>query len=130
MNTTSLSIKTGNGKGLTLTDDEAIRNIIGDTPAYWIDFDDKDTWFQDPELTVPALYREDVRYVKNKAGPGYMQIVGIEKDNQDRHYVESSDDISLHSYLLTNRPLHLLNNLEAIEQRFMQDMGIYPKVQE
>jgi len=113
-----------------MTDDEAIRNIIGDTPAYWIDFEDKDTWFQDPELTVPALYREDVRYVKNKAGPGYMQIVSIEKDNQDRHYVESSDDISLHSYLLTNRPLHLLNNLEAIEQRFMQDMGIYPKVQE
>lgn len=113
-----------------MTDDEAIRNIIGDTPAYWIDFDDKGTWFQDDALTIPALYREDVRYVKNKAGPGYMQIVSIEKDNQDRHYVESSDGISVRSHLLTNRPLHLLNNLEAMEQRFMQDMGISPKVQE
>ena len=128
MNTTSLSTKTGNGKDLTLTD-EAIRKIIGDTPSWWIDFDDKGTWFQDLEMTIPALCREDVRYVKNKAGPGYMKIVSIEKDNQDRHYVESSDGISVHSHLLTNRPLQLLNNLEAIEQRFMQDMGIYPKVQ-
>ena len=67
--------------------DEAIRKIIGGTPACWIDFNDRDTWFQDRELTVPALYREDVRYVKNKVGPGYVEVDSLDYDEQGRYYI-------------------------------------------
>ena len=94
--------------------------------ACWYDFDDKSTWFQDDALTVPALQPEDVRYVKNKVGPGYMKIVRVEKDSQGRHYVESSSSVNMYTSFSTNKPLPL-NDLEAIEQRFMRDMGIFPK---
>lgn len=94
--------------------------------ACWYDFDDKSTWFQDDALTVPALQPEDVRYVKNKVGPGYMKIVRVEKDSQGRHYVESSSSVNMYTSLSTNKPLPL-NDLEALEQRFMRDMGMFEK---
>jgi len=95
--------------------------------ACWYDFNDKSTWFQDDALTVPALRQEDVRYVKNKVGPGYMNVGGVEKDDQGRHYVDGSGSGGgMHTSFSTNKPLSL-NDLEAIEQRFMRDMGIFPK---
>jgi len=76
---------------LTLTD-EAIRKIIGNTLATWFDYGDKDTWFKDPELTVPAIYPEDVRYVKNKAGPGCVKVDLIGVDEEGRHCVPYNYD--------------------------------------
>lgn len=66
--------------------DEAIRKIIGNTLAKWFDYGDKDTWFKDPELSVPAIYPEDVRYVKDKVGPGYVKVERIEMDEHGRYY--------------------------------------------
>ena len=94
--------------------------------ACWYDFNDKSTWFQDDALTAPAFRPEDVRYVKNKVGPGYMKIVRVEKDSQGRHYVESSSSVNMYTSLSTNKPLPL-NDLEALEQRFMRDMGMFEK---
>lgn len=106
-------------KSMTKTDG-FIKKLANGYDACWYDFDDKSTWFQDEALTVPALQRGDVRYVKNKAGPGYMKIVCVEKDSQGRHYVESSSSVSMHTHFLTDNLLPL-NDLEALEQRFMRD---------
>ena len=111
-----------------MTDNELIARLR--ERGCWYDFNDKSTWFQDEDLTVPALQPEDVRYVKNKIGPGYMKTVLVEKDGQDRYFVDCSGAINMYTYFLANKPIQLLSNLEAMEQRFMQDMGIYPKVQE
>ena len=92
----------------------------------WYDFADKSTWFQDHALTVPALQPEDVRYVKNKIGPGYSKIERIEVDGQGRYCVECSSSVSMHTYFLADNPLPL-SDLEALEQRFMRDMGISTK---
>jgi len=91
VNITYLSTKTGSGRGLTLTD-EAIRKIIGDTTSTWIDFSDKDTWFKDPELTIFAIYPEDVRYVKNKSGPGHVKVDFLQVNEQGRYYIECDYD--------------------------------------
>jgi len=108
-------------KSMTKTDG-FIKKLADGYDACWYDFDDKSTWFQDEALTVSALQREDVRYVKNKAGPGYMKIVSVEKDSQGRHYIDSSSSVNMYTSLSTNKPLPL-NDLEALEQRFMQDMA-------
>ena len=112
---------------VTMTD-EFIKKLAEDGhTTCWYDFNDKSTWFQDDALTVPALRQEDVRYVKNKVGPGYMNVGGVEKDDQGRHYVDGSGSGGgMHTSFSTNKPLSL-NDLEAIEQRFMRDMGIFPK---
>jgi hypothetical protein len=54
--------------------------------ACWYDYGDKGTWFQDADLTIPALQPEDVRYVKNKAGPGCVGVERIETDSHGRYY--------------------------------------------
>ena len=109
-----------------MTDDSYIRGLALRYPTCWYDFNDKSTWFQDDNLTTPALKPEDVRYVKNKAGPGYMKTVCVEKDNQGRHFVDCSSATNMYTYFLADNPLPL-NDVEAIEQRFIKDMGICPK---
>ena len=110
----------------TTKTDGFIKKLANGYDTCWYDFDDKSTWFQDDALTVPALQREDVRYVKNKAGPGYMKIVRVEKDTQGRHYAETSSSVSMYTFFITDKQPPL-DDLEAIEQRFMRDMGICPK---
>ena len=94
--------------------------------TWWVDYSDKTTWFQDLELTVPALHPEDVRYIKNKAGPGYVQSERIETDSLGQHYIECTDNILFHRYLLPEekQPPTAIE-LEVLEQKFMRDMGIY-----
>ena len=43
------------------------------TPSCYYDMNDRETWFQDEALTIRATRIEDVRYIKNKAGAGYLQ---------------------------------------------------------
>ena len=111
-----------------MTDDSYIRGLALRYPTCWYDFNDKSTWFQDDNLTTPALKPEDVRYVKNKAGPGYMKIVRVEKDTQGRHFVDCSrvGGGGMYTFFITDKQPPL-DDLEAIEQRFMRDMGICPK---
>ena len=122
MKMTSMKSTTKTGK----TTDDYVKTLAYGCDACWYDFDDKSTWFQDEGLTVPALQRQDVRYVKNKAGPGYMKIVSVEKDSQGRHYVEGSSSVSTHTHFLTDNLLPL-SDLEDIEQKFMRDMGKFMK---
>ena len=112
----------------TTKTDGFIKKLANGYDACWYDFDDKRTWFQDDALTVPALQREDVRYVKNKAGPGYMKIERVEVDSQGRHFVDCSrvGGGGMYTFFITDKQPPL-DDLEAIEQRFMRDMGICPK---
>ncbi len=126
MSTTSLSTKTGSGKGLTLTDDELIVRLR--ERGCWYDYADKSTWFQDVDLTIPALQPEDVRYVKNKVGLGCTMVERIEMDSHGQYYIECGDNFTIYGSLLSDKPMPL-SDVEAIEQRFMQDMKIYQKVQ-
>ena len=67
--------------------DEFIKKLAEDGhTTCWYDFNDKSTWFQDDALTVPALRQEDVRYVKNKVGPGYVRVERLETDSHGRYY--------------------------------------------
>ncbi len=104
-----------------MTDDE-LRVRLRDRGC-WYDYNDNSTWFQDDTLTVPALQPEDVRYVKNKVGPGYMKIKRIEIDNHGRHYIDYNENVKMYNYLLTDGTLPL-SDMEAVEQQFMQDMKI------
>ena len=106
-------------KTRTRTEDELIARLR--ERGCWYDFNDKSTWFRNEALTAWALQPEDVRYVKNKAGPGYMKIERVEVDSQGRHFVESSSSVNMYTYFLTDKPLPL-DDLEALEQRFMRDM--------
>ena len=123
-----MPMKIGMRKSTTKTD-EFIKKLAEDGhTACWYDFDDKSTWFQDEALTVPALQREDVRYVKNKAGPGYMKIERVEVDSQGRPFVDCSrvGGGGMYTFFITDKQPPL-DDLEAIEQRFMKDMGMFTK---
>ena len=111
-------------KTRTRTEDELIARLR--ERGCWYDFNDKSTWFQDDALTITALQPENVRYVKNKVGPGYMKIERAGKDAQGRYYVECDDNFKIYGALLADKPLPL-SDLEAIEQRFMKDMGMFTK---
>lgn len=108
----------------TMTDNELIARLR--ERGCWYDYADKSTWFKDDALTVPALQPEDVRYVKNKVGPGYMKVERTGQDTQGRYYVECGDNFKIYGALLADKPLPL-NDLEALEQRFMRDMGMFTK---
>jgi hypothetical protein len=66
--------------------DEFFEKLAKGYDACWYDYGDKGTWFQDADLTVPALQPEDVRYVKNKSGPGHVKVERIEIDSHGRYY--------------------------------------------
>jgi len=66
--------------------DEFFEKLANGYAACWYDYGDKDTWFQDANLTIPALQPEDVRYVKNKVGPGYVRVDRLEADSHGRYY--------------------------------------------
>ena len=106
--------------------DDYMRGLALRYPTCWYDYNDNSTWFKDADLTIPALRPEDVRHVKNKVGPGYVSVERIRKDSQGRYYVEFNGSVRFHQHLLADTKL-LPSDLEAIEQRFMRDMGILPK---
>lgn len=102
--------------------------LITDNYTTWFtEYSDKSTWFQDRKLTIPALHPEDVRYIKNKAGPGCVEVACIETDSKGQYYVECSDSIRFHQYLLADEPPRQLSEIEELEQKFMRDMKIILK---
>lgn len=54
----------------------------------WYDFSDRNTWYVDAECTIGTLIMDQVRYVKNKLGPGAMAVGKLQTDGDGRIFSE------------------------------------------
>jgi hypothetical protein len=99
---------------------------------FWIDPDDKQTWFKDRELTIPATDMSEVRFLRNKGGgsPRYMEVCTVDTDDTCRPYfvAEMNEErkIAARVYNLVVSSKMSEAARDEMEQKFMQDLGIMP----